>query len=89
MPPPKCDVSIIPCIVIQSERILTRIDPFHAVGEHVGAVLRVIGDTQTIGLLNSAVGVEVVPSVAGICDDRVGICQAQAQQDQKGCPREM
>lgn len=65
---------------------LTRVDPFHAVGKHVGAVLGVIGDTQTIGIFHRSVGMEVVSSVAGVCDDSVSLSQAQAQQDQKSSP---
>lgn len=65
---------------------LTRIDPFHAIGIDVGVVGLIIGNTQTVGLLNSAVGVQVVSSVPGICDDAVGMGKAGTQQKEEHGP---
>lgn len=37
-------------------------------------------------MCDSAVGVEVVPSVAGVCDDGVGVGDADAEQGHEGGP---
>lgn len=75
MPPPKT-VSWLPSLRRRTRHdgIHTRIDPLHSIRIDVGAVLP--SDTQTVGLFDRTVGVQVVTSVSGVSDDGVSIDQA-------------
>ena len=59
----------------------TWIDPLHAIRVRVGIVLGVVGDTQTVSGLDGAVGMQVIPPIARIDDDTVGVCPSQTQQE--------
>lgn len=85
MPPPRT-VSRLPSLRrwTRHDRILTRIDPLHSIGVDVGAVLP--SDTQTVGLFDRTVGVQVVTSISGVSDDGVSIDQAQPQKGEGRCP---
>lgn len=56
----------------------------HSIGIDVGAVLP--GDTQTVGLFDRTVGVQVVTSISGVSDDGVSIDQTQPQEGEGRCP---
>lgn len=57
-------------------KLLTWIDPFHAVGVVEGATRGIVGHPEAVCFGNCAVGQEVVSSVAGVCDDGVGMGEA-------------
>jgi hypothetical protein len=66
--------------------VLTWVNPLHAVGVVEGVILRVVSDTQTVGLRDGTVGVQVVPSVAGVGDDGVGVGDGYPQQEDQSSP---
>lgn len=67
-------------------QILTWVTPLHAVWVVEGVILRVVSDTQTVGLRDGTVGVQVVPSVAGVGDDGVGVGDGYPQQESQSRP---
>ena len=52
------------------EEARTRVYPLHAIGKDVGVVLP--RHAQPIGLLDRAVGVQVIPTIARVGDDGMG-----------------
>ncbi len=67
-------------------QILTWVNPLHAVWVVEGIILRVVSDTKTVGFRNGTVGVQVVPSVAGVGDDGVGVGDGYPQQEDQSRP---
>jgi hypothetical protein len=53
--------------------MLTGVNPLHAVGVVKGVIFRVVGDTQSVCFCDGTVGLQVIPSVAWVGDDGVGV----------------
>lgn len=64
--------------------LLTWIIPHLPIGEYVRPIHP--RSPQAVGLLDGSVCVQVIPSISGVYDDRMGVCQTQTQENDDGGP---